>query len=299
MTVACIVLLATVLVYLPALNNGFVDWDDHQYVYKNPNIWFFNLRSLQWMFTAFHVGNWHPLTWLSHAVDYALWGLNPMGHHLTSVLLHGLNTFLVVLLITRLVCLAQAKASGDNRYSSSGSPLLAGAVTGLLFGLHPLHVESVAWVSERKDLLYALFYMLSVLSYMRYAVIASGGIVASDDNSYKHHVSHSERGGSNYRYYMLCLMLFMFSLMSKPMAVTLPAVLLLLDVYPLERFTMLTGRSGKGFLTVYKVFIEKIPFLILSVVSSVIAVQAQEAGDAMRPLGAVADSVSFTGILSL
>jgi Flp pilus assembly protein TadD len=157
-------------------------------------------------------------------------------------------------------------------------------VTGLLFGLHPLHVESVAWVSERKDLLYALFYMLSVLSYMRYAVIASGGIVASDDNSYKHHVSHSERGGSNYRYYMLCLMLFMFSLMSKPMAVTLPAVLLLLDVYPLERFTMLTGRTGKGFLTVYKVFIEKIPFLILSVVSSVIAVQAQEAGDAMRPL---------------
>jgi hypothetical protein len=121
-TAAIIVALATVLVYIPALHNDFVNWDDHYYVYENQNIQSLGFLSLKWMFTAFHSGNWHPLTWLSHAVDYALWGLNPLGHHLTSVLLHGLNTFLVVLLITRLVSLARARASGDGQSPSPGSP---------------------------------------------------------------------------------------------------------------------------------------------------------------------------------
>jgi hypothetical protein len=91
------------LVFIPCLENDFVDWDDPPYVSENPNIRSLGKESLQWMLTAYHASNWHPLTWLSHGIDYALWGLNPMGHHLTSVLLHGLNTFLVVILITRLV----------------------------------------------------------------------------------------------------------------------------------------------------------------------------------------------------
>jgi hypothetical protein len=140
---AILVALLTVLVYFPALQNGFVNWDDQIYVYKNSNIWALDVDFFKWMFRAFHASNWHPLTWLSHGIDYAVWGLDPLGHHLTSIVLHGLNTFLVVILITRLVMLRQAKASGDSQYSSPvtrhsslRSPLVAGAVTGLLFGVH-------------------------------------------------------------------------------------------------------------------------------------------------------------------
>jgi hypothetical protein len=96
-----IIPLLTILIYIPALHNDFVNWDDQKYIYENTNIWKLNKQSLQWMFTAYHSSNWHPLTWLSHGIDYAIWGLDPVGHHLTSIVLHGLNTFLVVLLITR------------------------------------------------------------------------------------------------------------------------------------------------------------------------------------------------------
>jgi hypothetical protein len=92
-TLAISIAVVTVLVYIPSLHNGFVNWDDQYYVYENTKIWKLDGQSLRWMFTAYHASNWHPLTWLSHGIDYALWGLNPMGHHLTSVLLHGLNTF--------------------------------------------------------------------------------------------------------------------------------------------------------------------------------------------------------------
>src|SRR4030042_6094437 len=110
LTVAFIVGLITILVYLPALQNRFVTWDDQVYVYENPHIQHIDFEFLKWIFTTFHISNWHPLTWLSHAIDYAIWGLNPMGHHLTSIIFHGLNTFLVVILIIRLMNYAQYKA---------------------------------------------------------------------------------------------------------------------------------------------------------------------------------------------
>jgi hypothetical protein len=158
---ALLVALLTVLIYLPVLGNDFVNWDDPEYVYDNEQIRTLGKESLWWMFTAYHASNWHPLTWLSHGIDYAMWGLNPMGHHLTSVLLHGLNTLLVVVVISSLVGFGRG---GEEQ----GRAVVAGAVTGLLFGVHPLHVESVAWVSERKDVLYAVFYLLSILFYIKY-----------------------------------------------------------------------------------------------------------------------------------
>jgi tetratricopeptide (TPR) repeat protein len=249
---ALIVALITFLVYLPALQNDFVNWDDPDYVYENQNIRSIDFRSLKWMFSTFHMQNWHPLTWLSHAVDYAIWGLNPMGHHLTSIIFHGLNAFLIVVLVMQLL---------DKRYEGLlSSPLnnrthqttrITAVVIGLLFGLHPLHVESVAWISERKDVLYAFFFLLSIVSYLKY--------------------TSSVQERQKVLNYILCMLFFIFSLMSKPMAMTLPVVLITLDIYPLGRLEL---RSLFKFHR--KVFVEKLPFIILGLASAIITMVAQQ-----------------------
>jgi hypothetical protein len=276
LAVAFLVALLTLLVYLPALQNDFVNWDDHLYIYENPHIRSIDSEFFKWIFTTFHASNWHPLTWLSHAIDYAIWGLNPMGHHLTSIILHGLNTFLVVILIIRLINYDRDKApiTVENKKFSNNNPIIAGAITGLLFGLHPLHVESVAWVSERKDVLCAFFFLLSILSYLKYT---------------------SPLQKQKTVHYALCLLFFIFALMSKPMAVTLPVVLLILDVYPLGRLHLKSAFTNpplppftKGGLGGIKVLIEKLPFLILSLASSVVTIIAQQNAIVTfeaRPLG--------------
>jgi tetratricopeptide (TPR) repeat protein len=284
--VAFTVALITTLVYLSALQNDFVNWDDHQYVYTNHYIQSMDFEFFKWMFTTFHASNWHPLTWLSHTIDYAIWGLNPTGHHLTSIILHGLNTFLVVLLITRLVNYANPPLppfteGGLRGITQKGNhtSIIAGVVTGLLFGLHPLHVESVAWVSERKDVLYAFFFLLSILSYLKYTSLQKQGLSGHSSPVTRH------------RWYFLCLIFFILSLMSKPMAVTLPILLLILDVYPLRRLEFKTAsynpplppfsKGGRGGI---KVLIEKLPFIVLSLASSVITIIAQKVGGAITPL---------------
>jgi tetratricopeptide (TPR) repeat protein len=271
---AFLVSLVTLLVYLPALQNGFVNWDDQLYVYKNSNIWALDVDFFKWIFSAFHASNWHPLTWLSHAIDYALWGLNPLGHHLTSIIFHGLNTFIVVLLITRLVSLVrmdgdigiinhedqvrQATLPSERSIHSHKFSLIVGAVTGLLFGLHPLHVESVAWVSERKDVLCAFFFFLSVFSYIQYTSSVQG------------------RRGVQYG---LCLLFFILSLMSKPMAVTLPVVLLILDVYPLGRLDVTSLLRSKPL-----ILTEKLPFFMFSAAALVLTFMAQKESGAIKSL---------------
>jgi len=246
------------LLYLPSLKNGFVNWDDTQYLLENRHIQSIDPDFLRWAFFDFYADNWHPLTWLSHAADYALWGWNPLGHHLTNVILHAVNTFLVVVLALRLVEAGNARGGRaqepplqvSSRFTSQDSrfPLIASAVTGLLFGLHPIHVESVAWVSERKDLLCALFYLLAVLEYMSY-------------------MSHK-----TYRAYSLALFFFVLALMSKPMAVSLPVVLLILDWYPLRSWS---------YKKVTALFAEKLPFIILSIVSGVLTIMSQRSGNAI------------------
>ena len=259
---AGVVSLITGLVYLFSLQNGFVEWDDNLYVFENLQIRSITPDFFTWAFSTFHAGNWHPLTWISHALDYAVWGLNPLGHHLTNDILHAVNTLLVVLLVTRLVGAArERKAAGTPMsFPDEQQALIAGGVTGLLFGLHPVHVESVVWVAERKDLLCALFYLLSIMMYLKHAAEDSSACTGTALPVFRKH-------------YMLTLVFFILALLSKPMAVSLPVVLLILDWYPFARIRSLqTFRSA--------VF-EKIPFIALSLASSVVTVLAQKAGGTM------------------
>ena len=188
--------LVTSVAFFPALRNNFVNFDDNTYVYENPKVVAGLTRSgIIWAFTHFHSSNWHPLTWLSHMLDCQLYGLAPGGHHITSVLLHAANTVLVFAVLVRLT-----KASWPS------------AIVAALFGLHPLRVESVAWVAERKDVLSGLFCLLTLWAYAEHATRPSPrrlGLVA---------------------------LLFAAGLMAKPMLVTLPLLLLLLDYWPLRRF---------------------------------------------------------------
>src|SRR5208283_719950 len=246
-SVAVFVSLLTFLVYLSCLHNEFVLWDDDRYVYENPHLHPVNAAFFRWAFSDFYCANWHPLTWVSHALDYAVWGLNPLGHHLTNNILHAVNTFIVVILVAKLLETWRPSRQHNPplHASQEWSYIVIAAVTGLLFGLHPLHVESVAWVSERKDLLCAMFFLLSTLAYTKYV---------------------SNGGGLRNKHYILVVFLFAFALLSKPMAVTLPAVLLILDWYPFNRI-----RSLK---TLWAACIEKLPFIALSVASSVTTILA-------------------------
>lgn len=268
---AAAIALITLAVYLPALQNSFVaGWDDALYVIDNVHI-----RSLRWEFFRWAIFDssvamyWHPLTWISHALDYAFWGLNPLGHHLTSIMLHALNSAIAVyltIILLNIINEEQKKAAG-NAVFDRRSLLIAGGFTGLLFGIHPLHVESVAWISMRKELLYALFYMLSIMSYIRYA--SKLGYSGVQRPFYR-----------NGRYYA-SLTLFSLSLCSKPMAVTLPAILLLLDWYPLKRTV-----SRKAICTLVY---EKLPYFALSCGVSAVTALAQNTGGFLRPL----EEVSF------
>jgi Flp pilus assembly protein TadD len=258
------VALVTFLVYLPALRNEFVYWDDNLYVFENPHIRSLDTAFFRWAFLGFRVSNWHPLTWVSHAVDYAIWGMNPAGHHLTNDVLHAVNTGLVVLLALKLLAVAREGPScGISVPGPAGRRnLVAAGGTGLLFGLHPLHVESVAWVAERKDLLCAFFFLLSLYAYLNHEEANGRGITGN--RTYSRFLG---------RRYLATLGFFILALMSKPMAVTLPAVLLILDWFPFGRI-----RSPKTF---WIASLEKAPFIALSAAFSIITIEAQRAGGAL------------------
>ncbi len=260
--IAAAAAIITFIAYLPALQNGFVNWDDPVYVSENPHVRSFSSAFLRWAFFDFYDANWIPLSWISHALDYAIWGLNPLGHHLTNNVLHAANTFLVVLLIFKLLETGTAVAvkSEPVAFEDKRAILIAGGMTGLLFGLHPVHVESVAWVTERKDLLCTLFFLLSVLWYIKYAGSRSLG-----DGSLRSTIR---------RQYLISIAFFVLALLSKPMAVTLPAVLLILDWYPLIRIRSRSTLAGA--------FPEKLPFIALSLVSSILTIWAQKTGAAMQ-----------------
>lgn len=289
--------LITLAVYLPALRNGFVNWDDNAYVYDNIRIRSLDLSFFRWALTDIKIAYWQPVALISHALDYAVWGLNPLGHHLTSILFHAVNTSLVVLLIIKLLGTAgnintvrafeKAPLSGRNNipcpltFLNDRGLLIAGGVTGLLFGLHPLHVESVAWVTERKDVLYALFYLLGILSYIRYVSTSSpdAGNVAMQNGCQEMsppeaaqkvtQAAVTEHGVSLWnKHYLMTVLLFILAIASKAMAVTFPAVLLVLDWYPFKRI-----RTYKQLEAALK---EKIPFILISLIVAVITFVAQE-----------------------
>ncbi len=267
---AASIALLTFFVYLPALRNEFVNWDDDIYVYDNPHIRSLDAVFFRWAFLGFHISNWHPLTWMSHAIDYAFWGLNPLGHHLTNIILHAINTGLVVVLVLKLLEIARERSARNvpSAFLNDWTILITAGVTGLLFGIHPVHVESVVWVSERKDLLCALFFLLSVLAYA---------------NAVRRMGHGAESKGLTPASLLSALCFFILALLSKPMAVTLPMVLLILDWYPLNRI-----RSSREF---WSMNAEKLPFFALSLASSVLTVLAQRTGGAMAAMEVVPLSI--------
>jgi len=267
---AAVVALITFFVYCAALQNDFVQLDDDSYVFDNPHIRALNGKFFWWAFFSFYSSNWHPLTWISHALDYAVWGLNPAGHHLTNIMLHGINTFLVVLLIFRLID-AFKNSMGRNDlfpFLDEKGILIVAGTAGLLFGLHPLHVESVAWISERKDLLCALFYLLSIIMYIKF--IVGAGKKVNQQSLFARLFK---------KYYLFSFCFFILALLSKPMAVSLPVVLLIVDWYPMSRVGSLkTSRV---------ILYEKLPFILLGLASSVVTIFAQHAGGSLSSIKAI------------
>jgi protein O-mannosyl-transferase len=231
----CLILaLGTLLLYLPVWNYGFLVYDDQLYVTENWRVQAgLTGENIKWSFTTLHASNWHPLTWLSHMLDCQLFGLNPGAHHGINVLLHCAN---VVLLFLSLWKMTRA--------------LWPAAFVAAAFAWHPLHVESVAWIAERKDLLCALFGLLSLYAYARYAT-----------------------GGNNRKWhYALALVCFALGLMAKPMLVTWPFVLLLLDYWPLHRVRLSEPGWPRVFL---RLTLEKWPFFLLTALSCAVTFLAQ------------------------
>lgn len=231
--------------FLPAVQNDFTNFDDPQYVTESPQVRSgLNRASVRWAFGINeHVGFWAPLMTLSHMLDVQMYGLRPWGHHLTSVLLHAINGVLVFLVLR--------KTTGATWRS---------LCVAALFALHPLRVESVAWVCERKDVLSTMFWMLALWAYARFA--EEVGVP----------------GGRSRRFYVLALGFFVLGLMSKPMLVTVPCVMLLLDYWPLKRWGK---ESARGLVA------EKLPFFVLSALVSAVTLKAKADVEAVESLASL------------
>jgi tetratricopeptide (TPR) repeat protein len=230
-----VLLLVTVGTFLPSLRNDFVNYDDPEYVTNNPMVENgITPQALRWAFLCSEAANWHPLTWLSHMMDCQLFALKPWGHHLTSLLLHTATTLLLFTLL-------------DQMTGALWRSFFAAA----LFGLHPLRVQSVVWVAERKDVLSALFWMLTLWAYARFVAARRKPPLQS-------------RG-----FYLLAMAFFLLGLMSKPMLVTLPFVLLLLDFWPLARLQEKPAVLLK----------EKLPFFLAAIALSVVTFLVQRSSE--------------------
>jgi protein O-mannosyl-transferase len=238
MWVAVILVAIILFIYAPVRHYGFLSYDDPEYVSENAQV----IRGLTgqgvlWAFTTGHASNWHPVTWLSHMLDVQIFGMNAGRHHLTNLLLHLANALLLFGILYR--------TTGAWRRS---------AMVAVLFAAHPLHVESVAWIAERKDVLSTLFWMLTMHAYVRYV------------------------GKPRLGRYLTVFAVFALGLMSKAMLVTLPLVLLLLDVWPLDRVRLESGQLQVWL----RMFREKIPLFLLAAASSIATILAQWRGGAVQ-----------------
>ncbi|MGD8995253.1 MAG: tetratricopeptide repeat protein [Syntrophobacterales bacterium] len=245
-----VLIFVTLVVFHQLPSHDFINLDDDILVYENPHVHAgLNKEGIAWAFTTFEAYNYHPLTWLSHMLDCELFGLRPGMHHLTNLLFHLMNTALLLFVLRRM----------------TGALWRSGFVAAL-FALHPLHVESVAWVAERKDLLSAFFWFLSIWAYARY----------------------TERPGLNR--YLPVLLFFSLGLLAKPMVVTLPFVLLLLDFWPLGRTQFhqagTDNRPLQQKVSVFRLVWEKIPLFALAAISIVVTFAAQQQGGALKSLEA-------------
>jgi tetratricopeptide (TPR) repeat protein len=248
------VAVVTCAVCSPVLDNQFVAWDDAQQIYQNSHLTSIDGKFFRWAFLEQYALLWMPLTWLSFALDYQIWGMNPFGFHLTSLFLHGLNALFVALLSVQVVTIARRRTAG----LSTDTLVFCAIAGGLLFALHPLKAEPLAWATDRKGLLNAAFAIPSLMAYLRYA-----------SNQVERSAPLAERLRD--RSYLAALALFLLSLLCKPMSVTLPVVFLILDRFPLGRFE---GRTNLG-----SVCVEKIPFFVGSGVVSLITIALKPVSD--------------------
>ncbi|WP_051408851.1 tetratricopeptide repeat protein [Syntrophorhabdus aromaticivorans] len=246
--ISLLLVFMTVLAFWQVARSEFINFDDNVYVTENSHVLQGITRgSITWAFTTGHASNWHPLTWISHMVDVQVFGLRPTWHHLMNLLFHIANTVLLFFVLHRMT-----------------KALWQSAFVAALFALHPLHVESVAWVAERKDVLSTFFFMLTIGAYSLYV---------------------EER---NFRRYALLLLFFAFGLLSKPMLVTLPFVLLLLDYWPLGRLERNPAGEDPAqtpifrWATVRPLLVEKIPLFALAAFSCVVTYFVQHHGGMMR-----------------
>lgn len=230
-----LVAVLTVVAFLPALQNGFVTWDDDKNFLTNPHYRGLAPSNLAWMWTTFRLGHYVPLSWMTLGLDYAAWGMNPFGYHLSSVVLHAANAVILFFLARTLFRLS------DDNTTDATTRDIAAAIVALLFAVHPLRVESVVWITERRDVLSLLFYLLSIAAYIRFA-----------------------EHGTHRRSYWIAIALFACALLSKATAMTLPAVLIVLNTYPLRRLAGATRR----------VVTEIAPFALLSLASVVLSIVA-------------------------
>jgi tetratricopeptide (TPR) repeat protein len=251
--IGLVLALITLLAYLPVARDSFINFDDQVYVTENRVVqngltW----AGVKWAFTTGHASNWHPVTWLSHMLDCELFGLNAGAHHSVNMLLHAANAVLLFVLLLRLT-----------------RELWPSAFVAALFAWHPLHVESVAWISERKDVLSTFFALLTLLAYVRYAQRGTSDRgPAPAVSRVTCHVS---------RFYWLALTFFTLGLMAKPMLVTLPFVMLLLDYWPLRRVPGVESRVS----SVLRLGFEKWPFFLLTIISCIVTFLVQRHGEAV------------------
>ena len=261
MIISLLLILATILTYWQVKNFDFVGYDDQEYVVENSHVQKgLTVEGIIWAFTSFHSANWHPITWLSHMLDCELYGLNPMGHHWTNLILHMINSILLFLVLELMT-----------------GAIWRSAFVAALFALHPLHVESVAWISERKDVLSTFFGLLMIFAYYRYTKTPG------------------------FKNYLLVFIFLCLGLMAKPMLVTFPFVLLLLDFWPLKRFhyrnnyllesEKTINYDSKG---IYRLSLEKIPFLIPVAISSILTFLAQKNFSAVKSLEALSLKTRFS-----
>ena len=250
LVILCLVI-SIIVVYIKVQHFDFVGFDDELYVTQNHFVQKgLSTKGLKWAFTTFHTANWHPLTWLSHMLDFELNRLNPGGHHWTNVEFHIANTVLLFLILFRMT-----------------GAIFRSAFVAALFALHPLHVESVAWISERKDVLSTFFGLLSIGAYYRYVK------------------------KSSVKYYLLLIVLIILGLLAKPMLVTLPFVLLLLDFWPLNRFRFqqdfqlkTENTFGDAIRRNHRIILEKIPLFIPIVISCIVTFIAQKSEGAVKEI---------------
>ena len=249
----------TFATFAPSLHNQFVNWDEQTYLLNNPSFRGLSWPHIKWMFTTFMAGPYQPLCWLSFAVDYLVWGMRPLGFHLTSLIWHSLNAWLFYLLSLTLLRLGVPASQTPDRIKLQ----ICAALSALLFAVHPLRVQTVAWAIERKDVLAGFFYLLTILCHLRAVASAQGS-----------RSSWWWRGAS--------LVSFLLSLLSKGITVSLPVTLIILDAYPLGRFPSDVRQWLSS--QARSVWIEKVPYLLLALTFGLVGLVAQSHAGAVESL---------------